>query len=405
MHWNVEQRGVVVRNDFDERMTAEPLVAEVLAFRSFRIDPLTQTLGGLSYHQEIASGVNVAQCAYDEEEDHAAPSEGCSCGWYAYDEMRRWGGLGKTTQPVKPIPLTATGIVRLSGKVIVCERGLKAENMEIVALTVHPSNEALIRQKFPNAQVFLDEGLMLEAFPLTRLSRGDEEEEGMGGEKRFHVSGIDVTPVAKALRAGASHAKNAWTSLAQKATLWEILRWVFARALILAFWVAILWLLRDVCRALFPAGSVGGFGPFVPLGVMVLLSPLLSVWKSKGGLVVYLFLVIYGVANTGEAVDALVAQTDVERYQIETVFGALIAAPAILLMGHLAQATLRAGRPSSSGPVLVAASGPAGGSAAGGVSGRLSFVPNNRLPKKVKSTHTEGGDAAPGTEQEGGQHG
>lgn len=39
MRWNVVRRGVAVPRDFDEWMSAEPVVGEVLALRSFLIDP------------------------------------------------------------------------------------------------------------------------------------------------------------------------------------------------------------------------------------------------------------------------------------------------------------------------------------------------------------------------------
>lgn len=402
-------------NDFIELAEPEYIVEDVLAFRSFQIDPITHTLGGLSYHQEIAPGVNVAQCAYgSDSEDHVSPEEGCSCGWYAYDEFRRWGTRvgGASTVPINPLPMMATGIVRLSGKIIVCERGLKAENMEVVALTVHPSNESLVRQKFPHAQVFLEEGLMLAAYPLTRLERGDEDveevEEEMGGRDETFLLGLNVTPALNALDRGVERTQDAWGNLGGTAILGKAFRWVLPRAIMLAFWVAALWLLRDFCHSIFPAGSVGGFGPFVPLGVLVLLSPLLNVWRSKGGLVIYLFLLTYGVANSAEAVDTLVAQSDVTEPQVAYVLLALYGVPLLLLMGH-GMKMLGFFRPSSPPPqaasmVTIGASGTGKTMAMAGRAGG-GFIPNNRLPKKVKLTQTEGGDSTLDAEEEGGQHG
>lgn len=399
-----------MRNDFDERMLAEPLVAEMLAFRSFQIDPLSQTLGGLSYHQEIASGVNVAQCAHDREEGHVAPSEGCSCGWYAYDEIRRWNTTvgGASTSPIRPLPMMVTGIVRLSGTIIVCERGLKAENMEVVALTVHPTNEPLVRQKFPHAQVFLDEELMLAAYPLTRLERGDEGEEGVGGRKETFLLGLNVTPVLNTLDKGLERVQDAWGNFRGTATLSKAFRWVLPRAIMLALWVAALWLLRDLCRHLFPAGSVRGFGPFIPLGVLVLLSPLSNLWRSKGGLVIYLFLLTYGVVNTEEATTLLMAQSDLGATQAAVVLLALYGVPTLLLGRHLAK-MLDLARPSSppsqAAPMVATGTPRTGMSMAMAVGSRGGFIPNNRLPKKVKSTHKEGGDSAPDASEEGGQYG
>lgn len=62
----------------------------------------------------------MAQCGLVDADGHVAPHEGCSCGWYAYDEVRHWGG-SVGGHPRTPVGLEVSAVVRLSGKIIVCE--------------------------------------------------------------------------------------------------------------------------------------------------------------------------------------------------------------------------------------------------------------------------------------------
>ena len=189
-----------MHNDFTESTHVEPVVGEVLALRSFNIDTTTWTLGGLTFHQEIAPGVNLAQCAHTNTSDaehqaHIAPVPGCTCGWYAYDEVRHWNG---PSTPRWPTGQEVFAVVRLSGKIIVCERGLKAEEMEVLAVAVDPAYTALIHSVLPDVKVFLDEESMLEQYPLQRLSRGEDEGEEMGGSKDPTVLGLTIPVSATA---------------------------------------------------------------------------------------------------------------------------------------------------------------------------------------------------------------
>lgn len=409
-----------MHNDFAERLTPDYMVGGVLAFRTFQIDSATQALTGLTYRQEIAPEVNVAQCAViGDDEEHRSPQEGCSCGWYAYDERRRWIGGGMPARPVHPSPLTATGIVRLSGKIIVCERGLKAEYMEVVALTVHSSDEVLIRQLFPDVEVFEEERLMLKAYPLIRLSRDDGSEEGADSQNAFRVLGLNVTPALSVLKRGADRIKDVWGSLTANIARQGVLG-VLSRVMVLGFWVACLLFLREVSREVFPLGSLNGFGPLVPFGLLVLLSPLLNIWRSKGGIIVYLFLLTHGIVGSEDALASLTEQVGADTYQAVIVVLALYLVPLTLLFILFMEASglfrLSSPPPSSSGVAMaIGARGAPKGSMAMMGSGRgktasptaplRGGAPNNHLPKKVKSSIPEGGDSTPGTTGEGGHHG
>lgn len=395
-------------NDFTENSVDEYHVGrDLFAFRAFRIGGEPQTLTGLTFRQELAPEVNVAQCPFvdedDEESEHFAPAMGCSCGWYAYDERRHWQKGTTTSRHGKPIPGWATGVVRLSGRIIVCERGLKAEYMEVVALAVHPMDEFFVRSEFPDVKVFSDERKMLKQYPLERLPR--EKEDEMGG------SAGDLTvarPLRKALNAGTNLASNVWRKITAQPRLGDVLRALVKRSIMGAVFLAVVFAGLGALRTYFPPESLSGFGSLVPFGLLVLLSPLLNMWRSVGGPCLYLILLTYGLMGSRTAVDVLLGEGSPWAEQMGVAVIILYVVPVVALGGRIARrmssqtptAGAMATRPYGSQTVILGQAG------VGKTYNPLASARSaNRLPKKVKSSPPRGGDTTPGTVEGGGQHG
>lgn len=382
-------------NDFDER-TAEPFVGEVLGLRAFRIDPSTGTLGGLTYHQEIASGVNVAQCAFHEgEAEHVAPHPGCSCGWYAYDEARHWPGAHSGA-------LTFTAVVRLSGQIVVCERGLKAQYMEVIAATALPAVIPVIQKALPGVAMFADEESMLAAHPPQKVSRDDAEEGG--GEQSapaVHAVQHQVGVWAK-LRAVVSHT---WSNLTSNPAVRDPvtrLLWATLRLTLCAMFLCALML---ASRGVFPPGSVGGFGALVPFGIFIALSPLLNLWRSPTGLLAYILLLSYGLGGSTGTLEAALGGSPVTPGQMVVIVLSLYGVPIFLLVQCLMKRF--ASTSSQRGSVVARGAVVAGNSVVLGAAGRgkTIAVRPNYLPKKIKSDSGRNGNSSPDTPEEGGQHG
>lgn len=137
---------------FDAVKGAENLSGDIYGLRTFRVTP-NGDLAGLTYKQPIISGLNRARCGAGR--DHRAPSENCMCGFYALDEDNQLWADG------------VIAVVRLSGRILVCERGLRAEVLEIVAL-------AEMGKPFADhlgLPWFTTRAEMLSVFPLTKISR------------------------------------------------------------------------------------------------------------------------------------------------------------------------------------------------------------------------------------------
>lgn len=375
-----------MKSDFDEHSAADLVVGDVLAFRAFRIDRATETLGGLSYHQEIAPGVNVAQCAYHlNDARHSVPHGGCTCGWYAYDEFRYWGSGGSQAGHHRPRPMRASGIVRLSGRVIICERGLKAENMEVIALTVHSDDESLVRQMFPNVELFDDEGKMITAYPLSRLDR-EESEDGS-----HHNRGTKLTSWFTRKGPIATFAVNKWNALTAQATASEIIRWAVVRLFLLGLGFTVLYSISDTANIVYPEGSVDGFGPLIPLGILILLSPIMNLWRSAFGLLTYLLVLNYGLVNSGETVEPLLRSAGITDTQLAVAVLTLYLVPGILLLMRVVSLVSRIREAAVPPPQLPTGAAIIGSGGLARAAPRMGLAfQQNRLPKKIKPTSTDG---------------
>lgn len=135
----------------------EPMAGDVYAFRGFEASSSGE-LVGMTYLQPILPGANRARCPRSE--NHEAPAADCTCGFYAFD-----------TEPNTWRPGQIDAVVKLSGRVIVCERGVRAEVMEIVAL----SGGGRFIADGMGIPWFEASSEMLKHFPVTQIERPEEE--------------------------------------------------------------------------------------------------------------------------------------------------------------------------------------------------------------------------------------
>lgn len=144
--------------DFAALKNIEPMVGDVYAFRGFSVSS-TGDLVGMTYLQPILPGANRARCPHDD--SHTAPEVDCTCGFYAFDSEPNTWRSGQLD-----------AVVKLSGKVIVCEDGVRAEIMEIVAIS---GGNRFIADGM-RIPWFEDLSEMLKHFPITQIERPVEEE-------------------------------------------------------------------------------------------------------------------------------------------------------------------------------------------------------------------------------------
>lgn len=141
--------------------SGEKLSGDVYASRRFQLSvtPHGYELVGASFKQPIVSGINVSQCG---RWNHQAPDPYCTCGFYAYDNTKR------------QFPIFGVGVdavVRFSGKVIVADEGLRAERMEIVAVS---STKSQVREKLQDTHsvaTFATRDEMFAEYPITEFER------------------------------------------------------------------------------------------------------------------------------------------------------------------------------------------------------------------------------------------
>lgn len=107
--------------DFDD-----VIPTDLYAVREFHV--YNGYLVGLSHPQAFAiDETNVAQCTKDHD---SVPDPKCTCGFYVYDNPKYWW----TTKPHALPDGVVKAVVRVSGKIVVCAKGLRAEELDIIAL-------------------------------------------------------------------------------------------------------------------------------------------------------------------------------------------------------------------------------------------------------------------------------
>lgn len=282
-------------NDFQNvKATDDYLVGDVVALREFRLYEEKSSIGGLVYNQTILPGKNVAQCAvYRESEDHVPPMESCRCGWYAYDEHRRWDQ--RLTSPEAAEEGRFSAIVLLSGRLVVCERGIKAQHMEVKAVTIHPADRTAVLAILPDVEVFDSEEEMLAAYPLVQLDRGRAF--------RLRVKALQVMePIRRVL------------------TPERIFNTFFVVFLAYSFF--------NLARWGFPAGSVSGYGPLIPALLLFVGGALTSILRTLPFYFSYLALWGYGIYNSWEPLMEFTGSIGLTHNMLAVILGVLFLAPA-----------------------------------------------------------------------------
>lgn len=282
-------------NDFQSVKTADDyLASDVVALREFRLYEEKSSIGGLSYNQTVLPGRNVAQCGvYRESEDHVPPVESCHCGWYAYDEDRRWDQ--HLTSPEAPEEGRFRAIVHLSGRLIVCERGVKAQHMKVKAVTVHPADKEAVLAILPGVEVFDSEEEMITAHPIVQLDRGQVF--------RLRVK-----------------ARNVMQRISGVLTPERMLNAFFILVLAHSFFILARWG--------FPAGSVSGYGPLIPALLLSAGGALTSILRHLEFYFSYLALWGYGIYNSWEPLMEFTGSIGLTHNMLAVILGVLFLAPA-----------------------------------------------------------------------------
>lgn len=164
-------------NDFGVE-TAEPMVGEVTALRSFRVTddgyllPLTDAGGDAPWPTETSSAV----C--NRGRSHTAPDPECTCGFYAYGN-RAW------VEQYGPYAWSrlVLAAVHCSGRLVAGEKGLRGERMRLVACYVHKGFPQgvldLLREHYPEVEFFTSRRALLSEHPETHLSTYDDPPKGL----------------------------------------------------------------------------------------------------------------------------------------------------------------------------------------------------------------------------------
>ena len=114
-------------------VTPDRLVTEPLhGFRTWMVGADVYGLALRSVGQPKYSWTNpeTAQCMV--KQPHVAPDPSCTCGLYAQlpdQPIAEWEGYRKGR-------VSATGTIAMSGRIIICEKGFKAQHAEIVSSVV-----------------------------------------------------------------------------------------------------------------------------------------------------------------------------------------------------------------------------------------------------------------------------
>ena len=143
----------------------EPLVGEVVALRTFRVEQ-TGLLLPLYSENCWYDGPNTALCP---RAPHAAPADGCDCGFYAYGSARA-AAQNRGMRYVQ-------AVVSCWGGVVAGTQGVRAQHARIDAVWLHPAAPGWLRKqvaaRYPSAQVYADVDEMLAAHPLSVLPSYD----------------------------------------------------------------------------------------------------------------------------------------------------------------------------------------------------------------------------------------
>ena len=164
-----------IHSDF-EVFSNEPIVDDVYATRVFKLNN-DGSLESAVKGQIFINGINKAVCTpLERKRRHYAddvPNDKCSCGFYVYDNKNIWWGANDFDD------LIVKAVVRISGKVLLCNRGLRAEKLEIVALTIPDYVDekiiAKLTNNYRNVRTFSNHVNMLNAYEVKQFERETRE--------------------------------------------------------------------------------------------------------------------------------------------------------------------------------------------------------------------------------------
>lgn len=163
-------------SDF-KTFSKEPIVGDILATRIFSLT----SKGILKSHNHetlFSDGINQALCMNpmrSHESLASAPNDNCSCGFYVYDSKNIWWDDNKTNDDGEHL---IKAVVRVSGKVLLCERGLRAQKIEILAVSIPKSvcdcQIEKLKENYPNIRIFQNDKEMLNNYEIVTLDRKRE---------------------------------------------------------------------------------------------------------------------------------------------------------------------------------------------------------------------------------------
>lgn len=162
--------------------TCAPDIAGTLrGLRVFAVDH-SGNLRSLHYPHVWKAGENRARCLpvslvrTKRTETREIAHEGwvnCECGFYAYTDGTNTYQVD-CRDPLCPVSThrQATGIIEVSGRMVIGPRGFRAEKARIRALVIPTRSDfstlwVLTRRNYPDVPVFATEDEAVEAFPLT----------------------------------------------------------------------------------------------------------------------------------------------------------------------------------------------------------------------------------------------
>jgi hypothetical protein len=147
---------------------SEPLVGEVIALRTFRVDE-SGLLLPLYSDRSWYDGPNCATCAPPtgeaERNDHQVASPACDCGFYAFGTPEA-ASRYRNSRYVQ-------AVVACWGSVVGGTLGVRAERARIEAIWLGPGAPTWVVKRvgltYPSARIYLDRDEMLAEHPLSML--------------------------------------------------------------------------------------------------------------------------------------------------------------------------------------------------------------------------------------------
>lgn len=140
-------------NPAPEQATPRPLVGEVTTLRTFRLadDGALLPITGAGGDKAWPSGLAEATC--NTGAVHQAPDPNCTCGFYSYGHKDWVESTG-----VYAWSHLVLGVIECSGRIVVGEKGVRAQNARLIACFIHPSApEGVVEQfaaRYPGVQVY-----------------------------------------------------------------------------------------------------------------------------------------------------------------------------------------------------------------------------------------------------------